>query len=122
MDRNEYPNGEPTHNTVNVSALDTITSTPTDNPSILTYDVVMLCDFNRRFLDIKKLRYSKNCKMIASATTQKATGIINTPRFMINKGLIINTGINDVEHVSAEQIIEDEVKLIETASSVFPKK
>ena len=113
---------KPTHNTKNVSAPDTITSTPTDNPSFPTYDFVMLCDSNRRFLDINKLCYSTNCKMIASATTQKATEIINSPRFMINKGIIINTGVNDVEHMSAEQIIEDQVKLIEIASSVFPEK
>ncbi|CAB4001805.1 Hypothetical predicted protein [Paramuricea clavata] len=59
------------------------------------YDFVMLCDSNRRYLDINKQCSSNNTKMIAC-------------------------GVNDVEHLKPEKIIEDQVHLVEAASHNFP--
>ena len=67
------------------------------NQEIPEYDVVMLCDSNRKFLDIHKLSGTRNSRMIACGTTGKAIEIINTPRFKVNKALIINTGVNDLD-------------------------
>ena len=84
------------------------------------YDFVMLCDSNRRYLDINKLCSSNNTKMIACGNTKKATEIINNPKFTVNQALIINTGVNDVEHLKPVKIIEDQVHLVEAASHMFP--
>ena len=53
---------------------------------------------------------------------KKALNIVNAPNFQINQGLIINTGVNDIEYLSAEEIIEGQTQLIETASRMFPGK
>ncbi|CAB3983013.1 Hypothetical predicted protein [Paramuricea clavata] len=93
------------------------------------YDFVMLCDSNRRYLDINKLCSSNNTKMIACGKREKkgrkkkekkATEIINNPKFTVNQALIINTGVNDVEHLKPVKIIEDQVHLVEAASHMFP--
>ena len=66
----------------------------------------------------------QNCKLlqlqIACANTKKATEIINNPKFTVNQALIINTGVNDVEHLKPVKIIEDQVHLVEAASHMFP--
>ena len=57
------------------------TGSPKDsNQEIPEYDVVMLCDSNRKFLDIHKLSGTRNSRMIACGTTGKAIEIISTPR------------------------------------------
>ncbi|CAB4038969.1 Hypothetical predicted protein, partial [Paramuricea clavata] len=84
------------------------------------YDFVMLCDSNRKFLNINRLCNNRNSKMIPCNTTTKAMEIIDTPRFKVNKGLIINTGVNDVEHLTPEEIINNQIKLVEKAMSAFP--
>jgi hypothetical protein len=58
--------------------------------------------------------------MIACGNTKKATEIINNPKFTVNQALIINTGVNDVEHLKPVKIIEDQVHLVEAASHMFP--
>jgi hypothetical protein len=58
--------------------------------------------------------------MIPCNTTTKAMEIIDTPRFKVNKGLIINTAVNDVEHLTPEEIINNQIKLAEKAMSAFP--
>jgi hypothetical protein len=55
-------------------------------------------------------------------TTSKANEILNSPRFSVDKGLIINTGVNDLERLSPEEIITKQVKLVNTACKVFPDK
>ena len=82
--------------------------------------VVMLCDSNRKFLDIHKLSGTRNSRMIACGTTDKAIEIINTPRFKVNKALIINTGVNDLEHLSKDEIINQQIEMIEKATKTFP--
>ena len=86
------------------------------------YDYVMLCDSNRRYLDTKKLLPKSSSKIIACSTTGKAIDIMNNPRFTINKGLIINTGVNDIDHMSTEDVIQSQVNLIKTATGLFPGK
>ena len=86
------------------------------------YDYVMLCDSNRRYLDTKKLLPKSSTKIIACNTTGKAIDIMNNPRFIINKGLIINTGVNDIDHVSTEDVIHSQENLIKTATRLFPGK
>ena len=86
------------------------------------YDYVMLCDSNRRYLDTKKLLPKSSSKIIACSTTGKAIDIMNNPRFTINKGLIINTGVNDIDHMSTEDVIHSQVNLINTATGSFPGK
>ena len=84
------------------------------------YDFVMLCDSNRKFLNINRLCNIRNSKMIPCNTTTKAMEIIDTPRFKVNKALIINTGVNDVERLTPEEIINNQIKLVEKAMSAFP--
>jgi hypothetical protein len=55
-------------------------------------------------------------------TTSKANEILNSPRFSVDKGLIINTGVNDLERLSPEEIITKQVKLVNTACKVFLDK
>ena len=90
------------------------------NQEIPEYDVVMLCDSNRKFLDIHKLSGTRNSRMIACGTSGKAIEIINTPRFKVNKALIINTGVNDLEHLSKDEIINQQIEMIEKATKTFP--
>ena len=97
------------------------TGSPEDsNQEIPEYDIVMLCDSNRRFLDIHKLSGTRDSQMIACGTTGKATEIINTSKFKVNKALIINTGVNDLEHLSKDEIINKQIEMIEKATKTFP--
>ena len=87
------------------------------------YDYVMLFDSNRRYLDTKKLLPKSSSKIMACSTTGKAIDIMKNPRFTINKGLIINTGVNDIDrHMSTEDVIHSQVNLINTATGSFPGK
>ena len=88
---------------------------------INTYDFAMLCDSSRRFLDMKKLCPKSSSKMIACGTTKKAIEILNTPRFNVNKGIIINTGVNDIDHMATENLVKDQVLLVNTATRAFPE-
>ena len=63
-----------------------------------------------------------NSRMIACTTTGKAFEISNTPKFKVNKALIINTGANDLEHLSKDKIINQQIEMIEKASKTFPGK
>ena len=71
---------------------------------------------NRRYLDMKKLCPNSSSKMIACGTTKKAIEILNTPRFNVNKGIIINTGVNDIDHMATENLVKDQVHLVNTAT------
>ena len=84
------------------------------------YDFVMLCDSNRKFLNINRLCNNRNSKMIPCNTTTKAMEIIDTPRFKVSKALIINIGVNDAEHLTPEEIINNQIELVEKAMSAFP--
>ena len=98
------------------------TGSPEDSTQkIPEYDVVMLCDSNRKFLDIHKLSGTRDSLMIAYGTTGKAIEIINTPKFKVNKALIINTGVNDLEHLSKDEIINQQIEMIEKATKTFPR-
>jgi hypothetical protein len=61
--------------------------------------MILLC-----FLNINRLCNNRNSKIIPCNTTTKAMEIINTPRFKVNNGLIINPGVNDVEHLTPEKL------------------
>lgn len=95
-------------------------SSKDSNQEIPEYDVVMLCDSNRKFLDIHKLSGTRNSRMIACGTTDKAIEIINTPKFKVDKALIINTGVNDLKHLSKDEIINQQIEMIKKATETFP--
>ena len=80
----------------------------------------MLCDSNRKFLDINKLCSNRNSKIIACNTTKKAKEILESPKFEVKKGIIINTGVNDLEHLSAEEIVKSQVQMVNMAVKEFP--
>lgn len=48
--------------------------------------------------------------------------ILSSPRFDIKKGLIINTGVNDVEHLSIDAVTKKQVDMVELAMIAFPGK
>ena len=58
--------------------------------------------------------------MIACSTTGKAIEIINTPKFKVNKALIMNTGLKCLEHLSKDEIINQQIEMIEKATKTFP--
>ena len=82
------------------------------------YDFVMLCDSNRKFLNINKLFSNRNRKIIACNTTRKAKEILESPKFEVKKG-IINTGVNDLEHLFAEEIVKSQVQIVNMAVKEF---
>ena len=82
----------------------------------------MLCDSNRKFININKLCSNKNSKMIACGSTGKALEILSHPKFNVRKGLIIDNGVNDVEHLSSDEIINSQIEVIKLAREKFPKK
>ena len=43
----------------------------------------------------------KNTKLILCPTTKRAFDIINDANFNVDKGIIMNTGVNDIEHLPA---------------------
>ena len=111
----------PTDETTKIPAVETTNvynDESTTKPS--EYDFVMLCDSNRKFLDINKLCSNRNSKIIACNTTKKAKEILESPKFEVKKGIIINTGVNDNEHLSAEEIVKSQVQMVNMAVKEFP--
>ena len=41
-------------------------------------------------------------------------------RFQVKKALIINTGVNDVEHLTIDEVIKKQVEIIDVARKAFP--
>jgi hypothetical protein len=80
----------------------------------------MLCDSTRNFLNISKLCSSRHSKIIPCNTTKKAKEILGSPRFDVKKGIIINTGVNDLEHLSAGEIVKSQVQMVKMAVKKFP--
>ena len=105
----------PDTETTNVKILDNGNATNHDE-----YDFVMLCDSNRKFLNISKLCSSGHSKIIPCNTTKKAKEILESPRFDVKKGIIINTGVNDLEHLSAGEIVKSQVQMANMAVKKFP--
>ena len=106
----------PTDETTKIPAVETTNvhnDESTTKPS--EYDFVMLCDSNRKFLDINKLCSNRNSKIIACNTTKKAKEILESTKFEVKKGIIINTGVNDLEHLSAEEIVKSQVQMVNMA-------
>lgn len=94
-----------------------------DVPNVgANFDFVFLCDSNRKFIDMKKLCPGSTYKLISCGNLDKATEILKTPRFVINKGLIIHTGVNDLEHFEVEEILEKQTEVIQVATAAFPGK
>ncbi|CAB4025500.1 Hypothetical predicted protein [Paramuricea clavata] len=52
----------------------------------------------------------------------KAINILSSPRFKVNKELIINTGVNDLEHSTAKDVISKQLQMINLAVNAFPGK
>ncbi len=86
------------------------------------YDFVFLCDSNRRFIDTKLLCPKDTVKIIPCGNTDKAMEILSSPRFNIKKGLIINTGVNDIEHLSIDAVTKKQMDMVESAMIAFPGK
>ena len=95
-------------------------STGSDKNSNQEIPVVMLCDSNRKFLDIHELSETRNSRMIVCSTTGTAIEIINTSKLKVNKALIVNTGVNDLEHLSKDEIVNQQIEMIEKATKKFP--
>ena len=111
----------PTDETTKIPAVETTNvhnDESTTKPS--EYDFVMLCDSNRKFLDINKLCSNRNSKIIACNTTKKPKKSWSLQKFEVKKGIIINTGVNDNEHLSAEEIVKSQVQMVNMAVKEFP--
>ena len=78
----------------------------------------MLCDSNRRYLNIKKLYPKNNTKSIPCGTTKRAIDVINDANFNVKKGIVINT----IEHLPADVLINNQVHLVNLATKAFPQK
>ncbi|CAB4018949.1 Hypothetical predicted protein [Paramuricea clavata] len=86
------------------------------------FDFVFLCDSNRKFINTNLLCPKSTVKVIPCGTTDKAINILSSPRFKVNKGLIINTGVNDLEHSTAKDVISKQLQMINLAVNAFPGK
>ena len=60
--------------------------------------------------------------MIACGSTRKAQEILSRPKFNVRKGLITHTGVNDVEHLSSDEIINPQIEIIKLARETSQKK
>jgi hypothetical protein len=47
---------------------------------------------------------------------------MSSPRFQVNEALIINTGVNDVEHLTLDEVIQKQLEMVDTARKAFPGK
>lgn len=86
------------------------------------YDFVFLCDSNRKFINADQLYPKGKNKIIACGTTDKAIDILTWPRFNVKHGIIINTGVNDLEHLSTQEVTEKQQEMVEIATQKFPNK
>ena len=83
------------------------------------FDFVFLCDSKRKFINTNLLCPKSTVKVIPCGTTDKAINILSSPRFKVNKGLIINTGANDLEHSTAKDVISKQLQMINLAVNAF---
>lgn len=90
--------------------------------SVPDHDFVFLCDSNRKFLDKSQLFPNGHSKIIPCNTTDKAIEILKSPRFNVKSGVIINSGVNDVEHLSTEEVIHKQINMVHIAVQEFPNK
>ncbi|CAB3991175.1 Hypothetical predicted protein [Paramuricea clavata] len=86
------------------------------------YDFVILCDSNRKYINADQLYPKENNKVIPCGDTAKAIDILTSPRFSLKHGIIINTGVNDLESLSPKDIIESQIRLVNIATTNFPDK
>ncbi|CAB3997894.1 Hypothetical predicted protein [Paramuricea clavata] len=86
------------------------------------YDFVILCDSNRKYINADQLYPKGNNKVIPCGNTAKAIDILTSPRFTVKHGIIINTGVNDLESLSPKDIIESQTCLVNIATTNFPDK
>ncbi len=86
-----------------------------DQESLEEYDFVFLCDSNRKFINTQLLCPNSTVKMIPCRTSSQAIKIISSPRFQVNKALIINTGVNDVEHLMLDKVIQKQLEMGKTS-------
>ena len=84
------------------------------------YDYVFLCDSNRRFVNTKLLCPNSTVKVITCGTSSQAVKILSSPRFQVNKALIINAGVNDVEHLTIDEVKQKQVEILYVARKAFP--
>ena len=61
-------------------------------------------------------------KIIPCGTSSQAIKIISSPRFQVNEALIINTGVNDVEQLKLDEVIQKQLEMVDTAMKAFPGK
>ena len=77
------------------------------------YDIVVLMDSNRRFLNKKRLFPGKNVLIKPCGSLESASKILDSPDFDIRESLIIHTGVNDIENRDMDcQAITDCFKLV----------
>jgi hypothetical protein len=93
-----------------------------DQGSLEEYDFVFLCDSNRKFIHTQLLCPNRTVKVIPCGTSSQATKIMSSPRFQVNEALIINTGVNDVEHLTLDEVIQKQLEMVDTARKAFPGK
>ncbi|CAB3986884.1 Hypothetical predicted protein [Paramuricea clavata] len=93
-----------------------------DQGSPEEYDFVFLCDSNRKFINTQLLCPNRTVKIIPCGTSSQAIKIMSSPRFQVNEALIINTGVNDVEHLTLDEVIQKQLEMIDTARKAFPGK
>ena len=93
-----------------------------DQGSLEEYDFVFLCDSNRKFINTQLLCPNRTVKIIPCGTSSQAIKIMSSPRFQVNEALIINTGVNDVEHLTLDEVIQKQLEMVDTARKAFPGK
>ena len=93
-----------------------------DRERLEEYDYVFLCDSNGKFINTQLLCPNSTVKVIPCGTSSQAIKIISSPRFKVNKALIINTGVNDVEHLKIDEVIQKQLEMVEAARKAFPEK
>lgn len=86
------------------------------------FDFVFLCDSNRKHIKLSELCPTGKSKIITCNTTDKAIDILGSPKFDVRRGLLINTGVNDLEHLPVEEIIRKQIQMVDLARQAFPDR
>ena len=61
-------------------------------------------------------------KVVPCGTADKAISIFSSPRFNVSKALIINTGVNDLEYSTTEEVTRIQLQMVNLAMDAFPGK
>ena len=92
-----------------------------DNSKTFTQetDFLLIMDSNRKFIDFRKLLKSENIKVIPCGNISKAEEI-DTQKFNCPKNIILHVGVNDVDVMFPEILVDRLTKVASWYKRIFP--